>query len=169
MDYGDQPGGVAAGQPCRQPGAGRVSVGDRFRCERPDGYGSIGSYSFPGAGVGRKNGTVTNSERRISRQRSFCRRRASQSRLVDNRSHGRTARLWRGLCPAPSARDFSEHAALSGFENNGQRAFDIGGLADLSREAWDKLAPVRWPVSRAAPVSIYSRAGTAMANCAWCR
>ncbi len=43
---------------------------------------------------------------------------------------------------------FSEHAALSGFENNGQRAFDIGGLADLSREAWDKLAPVRWPVSR---------------------
>jgi assimilatory nitrate reductase catalytic subunit len=24
----------------------------------------------------------------------------------------------------------------------------ISGLADLSREAWDNLAPVRWPVSR---------------------
>lgn len=43
---------------------------------------------------------------------------------------------------------FSEHAALSGYENDGQRAFDIGGLADLSREAWDALEPVRWPVSR---------------------
>ncbi|MGS4823400.1 Assimilatory nitrate reductase large subunit, partial [Raoultella terrigena] len=31
---------------------------------------------------------------------------------------------------------FSEHAALSGFENDGQRAFDIGGLASLSREEW---------------------------------
>ncbi len=30
---------------------------------------------------------------------------------------------------------FREHAALSGFENDGQRAFDIGALADLSREA----------------------------------
>lgn len=43
---------------------------------------------------------------------------------------------------------FSEHAALSRYENDGQRAFDIGGLADLSREAWDALEPVRWPVSR---------------------
>lgn len=43
---------------------------------------------------------------------------------------------------------FSEHAALSGYENDGQRAFDIGGLADLSREAWEALEPVRWPVSR---------------------
>ncbi len=43
---------------------------------------------------------------------------------------------------------FREHAALSGFENDGQRAFDIGALADLSREAWDTMPPVRWPVSR---------------------
>ncbi|RCI96082.1 nitrate reductase, partial [Klebsiella pneumoniae] len=43
---------------------------------------------------------------------------------------------------------FREHAALSGFENDGQRAFDIGALADLSREAWDAMPPVRWPVSR---------------------
>jgi assimilatory nitrate reductase catalytic subunit len=35
---------------------------------------------------------------------AFCRRRGSQSRLVDNRAHGRTARLWRRLCLAPSAR-----------------------------------------------------------------
>jgi assimilatory nitrate reductase catalytic subunit len=53
------------------------------------------------------------------------------------------------------------------FENDGQRAFDIGGLADLSREAWDALAPVRWPVSRRA--WCLHRAGIAMANCAWCR
>lgn len=43
---------------------------------------------------------------------------------------------------------FREHAALSGFENNGERAFDISALADLSREQWQAMTPVRWPLSR---------------------
>ena len=42
---------------------------------------------------------------------------------------------------------FREHARLSGFENNGQRDFDIGALATLSDDAFDALAPVQWPVS----------------------
>ncbi len=46
---------------------------------------------------GEKNGTVTNSERRISRQRSFRRRRGGESGLVDHRQSGP---LWvsRGVC-----------------------------------------------------------------------
>ena len=46
---------------------------------------------------------------------------------------------------------FREHAALSAFENDGTRDFDIGGLAALSDDDYDALAPVQWPL----------RAGTA--------
>src|SRR5213076_3648456 len=41
---------------------------------------------------------------------------------------------------------FREHAALSAFENDGSRDFDIGGLKALSDEGFDMMAPVQWPV-----------------------
>ena len=41
---------------------------------------------------------------------------------------------------------FLEHAALSAFENNGGRDFDIGALQSLSDQAFDELAPVLWPI-----------------------
>jgi len=41
---------------------------------------------------------------------------------------------------------FREHAALSAFENDGSRDFDIGGLKSLSDEAYDAMAPVLWPI-----------------------
>jgi assimilatory nitrate reductase catalytic subunit len=41
---------------------------------------------------------------------------------------------------------FREHAALSGFENGGMRAFDISGLAAITDAAYDALKPVQWPV-----------------------
>jgi assimilatory nitrate reductase catalytic subunit len=40
---------------------------------------------------------------------------------------------------------FREHAALSAFENNGGRDFDIGALKSLSDDAYDAMAPVQWP------------------------
>ncbi len=43
---------------------------------------------------------------------------------------------------------FAEHAALSAFENDGRRAFDIGGLAGLGDAGYQDLAPVRWPAPR---------------------
>ena len=104
---------------------------------------------FPALGWGEKNGTVTNSERRISRQRAFLpvpgEARADWwiiARVAQRLGYGE-AFAWQHPHEV-----FSEHAALSGFENEGQRAFDISGLAELSRAAWDDLAPVRWPVSR---------------------
>jgi len=41
---------------------------------------------------------------------------------------------------------FIEHARLSGFENHDERDFDISGLASLTRQQYDELAPVQWPV-----------------------
>ncbi len=47
---------------------------------------------------------------------------------------------------AHAADVFREHAALSAFENEGERFFDIGGLATLDNAAYDRLEPVQWPV-----------------------
>jgi assimilatory nitrate reductase catalytic subunit len=41
---------------------------------------------------------------------------------------------------------FREHAALSSFENEGSRDFDIGALASLSDDAYETLEPLLWPV-----------------------
>jgi assimilatory nitrate reductase catalytic subunit len=41
---------------------------------------------------------------------------------------------------------FREHAALSAFENDGGRVFDIGALARLSDAEYHELAPVQWPL-----------------------
>ncbi|MFX5602733.1 hypothetical protein ABTD90_19495, partial [Acinetobacter baumannii] len=43
---------------------------------------------------------------------------------------------------------FREHAALSGFENQGSRDFDIGGLSRISDPDFEALQPVQWPVRR---------------------
>lgn len=99
--------------------------------------------------MGEKDGTVTNSERRISRQRAFLP--APGEARADWWIVAQMAKRL-GFASAFAWQDawqvFREHAALSGFENNGERAFDIGALAALSREQWQDLTPVRWPVSR---------------------
>jgi assimilatory nitrate reductase catalytic subunit len=51
-----------------------------------------------------------------------------------------------------SPRDiFAEHARLSAFRNEGTRAFDIGALSELTREQYEALEPVQWPVVNGAP------------------
>jgi assimilatory nitrate reductase catalytic subunit len=42
---------------------------------------------------------------------------------------------------------FSEHARLSGHDNNGKRDFDISALSALTEDAYNALVPVQWPVS----------------------
>jgi assimilatory nitrate reductase catalytic subunit len=41
---------------------------------------------------------------------------------------------------------FDEHARLSAFQNNGQRVFDLGGMAGQGARAYDDMEPVQWPV-----------------------
>jgi assimilatory nitrate reductase catalytic subunit len=104
---------------------------------------------LPAAAWGEKDGTVTNSERCISRQRAF----------LDLPGEARpdwwilsqvAARLgWAEAFPYRSAADiFREHARLSGFENDGERLLDISGLAALSDARYAVLAPTQWPVRR---------------------
>ena len=99
---------------------------------------------LPAAGWGEKNGTVTNSERRISRQRPFL---ATQGQArPDWWIISEVARRmgFAKAFPYDSAADiFAEHVALSAFENDGKRDFDLSGLAGRD---YDSLEPVQWPV-----------------------
>ncbi len=102
---------------------------------------------LPAQAWGEKSGTVTNSERRISRQRAFLN--PPGETKPDWWIVGEVAkRLGFGAAfDFKSAADvFREHAALSAFENNGGRDFDIGALTSLSDEAFDELTPVLWPI-----------------------
>jgi assimilatory nitrate reductase catalytic subunit len=101
---------------------------------------------LPAQAWGEKSGTVTNSERRISRQRAFLAP-AGEARPDWWILSEVAKRLGFGAAfDFNSAADvFREHAALSAFENNGGRDFDIGALRSLSDEAFDALTPVQWP------------------------
>ena len=102
---------------------------------------------LPAAAWGEKDGTVTNSERRISRQRRFLPA-AGEARpdwwIVTQvaRRMGFAAAFAYGC----AADVFREHAALSAFENGGRRDFDIGALAAIGDGAFDALDPVQWPL-----------------------
>jgi assimilatory nitrate reductase catalytic subunit len=101
---------------------------------------------LPAQAWGEKSGTVTNSERRISRQRAFLA--PPGETRPDWWIVGEVAkRLGFGAAFDfhSAAEVFREHAALSAFENNGDRDFDIGALKLLSDEAFETLAPVLWP------------------------
>ncbi len=93
-----------------------------------------------------RDGTVTNSERRVSRQRPF--RSVPGEAKADWWILSQVAtRLGFGeqFAYGSSADIFREHAALSAFENDGGRAFNIGALAMLNDDDYDRLEPVHWP------------------------
>ncbi|TAK50155.1 MAG: nitrate reductase [Xanthobacteraceae bacterium] len=102
---------------------------------------------LPALGWGEKSGTVTNSERRISRQRAFLPPpgRARPDWWIVSEVARRMG-FGAAFAYTRAADIFREHAALSAFENNGARAFDLSGLAGLSDAAYDGLPPVQWPV-----------------------
>ena len=109
--------------------------------------------ALPATAWGEKDGTVTNSERRISRQRHFL-----GSPGEARHDWAIIAQLARRMgfgdafAYETPAQIFAEHAALSALENDGARDFDIGALAKIGETDYDALSPVQWPrVSADAP------------------
>jgi assimilatory nitrate reductase catalytic subunit len=102
---------------------------------------------LPAAAWGEKGGTVTNSERCISRQRAFLPPpgEAKPDWWIVSAVAQRLG-FAEAFSFCSEADVFREHAALSGFENAGTRDFDIGGLADISDHDYDALEPVQWPL-----------------------
>ncbi|CAN7732918.1 nitrate reductase [Ensifer adhaerens] len=104
---------------------------------------------LPSLGWGEKDGTVTNSERRISRQRSFLtapgEARADWWQLAEVGSRMGFAGAF---AYASASEIFAEHAGLSGFENDGRRDFDVGAYAEIDGAGYDALMPFQWPQPR---------------------
>src|SRR5215208_2943996 len=106
---------------------------------------------LPAQAWGEKSGTVTNSERCISRQRAFLP--APGEAKPDWWIISQVARRlgYASAFAFEAAHEiFREHAALSAFENEGARDFDIGALQSLSDSDFDAMAPVQWPARQGA-------------------
>lgn len=110
---------------------------------------------LPALGWGEKDGTVTNSERRISRQRAFLD--APGEAKADWWAIAQVAKQmgFRGFDFHNSHEIFKEHAELSAYQNVeiSQRLetpyfryFNLQGLSNLTTQEYDKLEPVQWPV-----------------------
>ncbi|TCK05930.1 nitrate reductase [Marinobacterium mangrovicola] len=113
----------------------------------------LADIALPATTWAEKDGTVTNSDRRISRQRGLI------------PAPGAAKNDWWIICEVAKrlgfaesftytgpAAIFREHAALSGFENNGRRGFDISGLTEIGDHEYDALKPIQWPVNATAPL-----------------
>jgi assimilatory nitrate reductase catalytic subunit len=104
-------------------------------------------FILPAAAWGEKDGTVTNSERRISRQRAFLPLPAEvRPDWWIICEIARRLGFAAGFGFADASEIYAEHAALSAFENDGTRDFDIGAHAGLRKRDYDALRPVQWPV-----------------------
>jgi assimilatory nitrate reductase catalytic subunit len=100
---------------------------------------------LPAAAWGEKDGTVTNSERVVSRQRAFfmppgeakpdwwiVKEVAARMGWRTAFAYGRPADIWR------------EHARLSTYRNDGSRLFALPGHAACGNPAYDEMEPFKW-------------------------
>jgi assimilatory nitrate reductase catalytic subunit len=107
----------------------------------------LANVRLPATGWGEKDGTVTNSERRISRQRPF--RKPADLARADWWQLAQVARRmgFAGFDWESPAAVFAEHAALSGVAGALGSDFDISDHAGITPTDYDALQPFLWPAS----------------------
>ena len=109
---------------------------------------AFADVKLPALAWGEKDGTVTNSERCISRQRPLFA--APGQAKADWKIIAEVAAAmgfgeafaWRG-----PAQVFREYARLTAYENKGSRLLDLGPLAGISLDQYEAMEPVQWPVT----------------------
>ncbi|MEI4507574.1 molybdopterin-dependent oxidoreductase [Sphingopyxis sp. CCNWLW253] len=107
--------------------------------------GAFAHVRLPAAAWGEKDGTVTNSDRTISRQRALfplpgeampdwwiVKEVARRMGWKTAFSYDRPADIWR------------EHCRLSTYDNDGARLFALPGAAQGGNAAYDDMMPFRW-------------------------
>ena len=100
---------------------------------------------LPAAGWGEKDGTVTNSERRISRQRPFLpyAGEAKPDWWIISEVGRRMG--WGSAFNYDRPADiYREHARLSAYDNKGARLFDIRRDAAIGNAGYDAMEPWLW-------------------------
>jgi len=98
-----------------------------------------------------KNGTVTNSERRISRQRNAVLPAGQAKHDWQIIQDVATKMGFSGFDFDDVSDVFKEHAQLTQFENNGERLLDLSGLSQLTTKEYNELAPIQWPINETYP------------------
>lgn len=107
--------------------------------------GAFAHVRLPAAAWGEKDGTVTNSDRTISRQRALfalpgeampdwwiVKEVARRMGWKTAFAYDRPADIWR------------EHCRLSAYDNDGARLFALPGAGQGGNVAYDEMAPFRW-------------------------
>lgn len=107
--------------------------------------GAFAHVRLPAAAWGEKDGTVTNSDRMVSRQRALfplpgeampdwwiIKEVARRMGWKNAFAYDRPADIWR------------EHCRLSTYDNDGARLFALSGAAQGGNAAYDDMAPFRW-------------------------
>ena len=105
---------------------------------------------LPAAGWGEKDGTVTNSDRTVSRQRPFMalpgeakpdwwivKEVARRMGWRNAFAYDRPADIWR------------EHARLTAYQNDGARLLNLRAQATIGNDAYEAMEPFRWGGDRA--------------------
>jgi assimilatory nitrate reductase catalytic subunit len=114
---------------------------------------TLANIALPATPWSEKDGTVTNSERCISRQRSMLP--PTGDAKHDWQIISEVAKKL-GFAEAFDYKQpcdiFKEHASLSGAGNHGTRAFDISALANITQTQYEKLVPIQWPVNKTQPL-----------------
>jgi len=118
---------------------------------------TLANVALPALAWGEKDGTVTNSERRISRQRAFLP--PPDNVLAD----------WQIICQVAARMGyaeafayqnvhqiFDEYARLTDYQNNGSRDLNLQALTGLSAEQYAQLEPVRWPCLKHQQADLFS-------------
>ena len=108
---------------------------------------AFADIALPATGWSEKDGTVTNSERRISRQRGIM------------PPPGEAKHDWQIMCDVANKMGFAsgfsyshpseifdEHARLTAYKNDGARLLNLARLTGKSQAQYDAMAPVQWPL-----------------------
>ncbi|EKO3959598.1 nitrate reductase [Vibrio fluvialis] len=111
---------------------------------------------LPAAGWGEKQGMVTNSERRLSRQRAFL---AAPGEAKPD--WWAVSQVGSALCSRLNIADgfafqrvadvFREYAGLTGINHGTPYLLNLSMFATMSDDEYERWTPVQWPLTRSAP------------------
>lgn len=109
----------------------------------------VADILLPAQGWSEKSGTVTNSERRISRQRPLVKPMGeAQPDWWIISEVGRRMGFQKAFDYQSEREIFVEYAQMTGFENRNSRDLDISGLEELNQQDYEQMTPVQWPYTK---------------------
>ncbi len=108
----------------------------------------LADVCLPATTWGERDGTVTNSERRISRQRPFL----SAPGLAKHdwqiiTELAQAMGFEEAFRYRSAAEIFDEYARLTAYKKAPQRQLDLSGLCHMSLREYDDMPPLQWPVT----------------------